>query len=189
MYLVLEYIFFKINIDIILNCVYNFLMKNFYIFLDVDGVLFDYAWIKKNNKNINTMQKFKKESIDALNYLIQSLEKKYNIDLVIISAWRVYKFELLNNMLNKSGLKYNNDIHKTKDSNRPFIRGKEIKDYLKRKKNANNYVIIDDENFDYDKYFDKNRIIKPNIIDNALNMKMVQKFLDYINDNTNELCN
>ena len=52
-------------------------MKNFYIFLDIDGVMYDWDWIiaetnagrmKKGEFN----KKFKPESINALNFLIQN---------------------------------------------------------------------------------------------------------------------
>ena len=151
--------------------------ERYYIFLDVDGVLYDYAWIKKNNKDVRTIRKFKKESIDALNLLISNLEKKYDVDIVITSTWRLYKFQTLLSMLEYSGLNYAKDIHKTHESIRPFTRGEDILSYLKHRKNPNNYVIIDDESFDFAKYFNTTKIIKPNIQNNALNTEMFTKFL------------
>ena len=51
-------------------------MKNFYIFLDIDGVMYDWDWIiAETNAGKMTrgeaIKKFKPESVNALNYLIQ----------------------------------------------------------------------------------------------------------------------
>ena len=169
-------------IDNLCNKIYNKKdMSNFYIFLDIDGVFYDYEWLKNSNNKASSLLKFKPESITALNHLISSLEKQHNVDLVIISTWRLFKFEQLIAIFKNSGLNFDKTIHKTKDSTNPFTRSKDIMQYLKGKNNKENFVIIDDESFDFDLYFDKKNIIKTNIQNNALNKKMVDKFLNTLN--------
>ena len=68
-------------------------MENFYIFLDIDGVLYDWVFVKqqiamKKQKKGGIIKTFNPESISALNMLIFELEKKYNVNLVISSTWR-----------------------------------------------------------------------------------------------------
>lgn len=158
-------------------------MKNFYIFLDIDGVVYDYNWLKHSNNKASSLQRFKPESINALNYLILTLEKHYNVDLIITSTWRLFKFDELIAIFNNSGLIYDKTIHKTKDNNNPITRSKEILEYLNDKKDRDNFVIIDDESFDFDLHFNKKNIIKTNIKDNALNKEMVDNFLKTFSKN------
>lgn len=156
-------------------------MKNYYIFLDIDGVLWDWEYIKyitiNQTKHHKIIQDFNPKSINTLNHLINTMRKqKYNVTLVISSTWR-------NNMhftikkLYENGLNFNcinidiidpnkNDIH----------RGKLIKEYLQDKINYD-YVIIDDEMFDYKEENLTNHLIKTNIMNNSLNRQHLNNFL------------
>ena len=55
--------------------------ENFYIFLDIDGVLWDWNWRKNEFKNGNSKQmlanKFNPESIAAINFL-REIRDKFN---------------------------------------------------------------------------------------------------------------
>ena len=68
-------------------------MKNYYIFLDIDGVLWDWEYIKyitiNQTKHHKIIQDFNPKSINTLNHLINTMRKqKYNVTLVISSTWR-----------------------------------------------------------------------------------------------------
>ena len=66
-------------------------MKNFYIFLDIDGVLNDIEHIKKVHMSgikENATKIFNPESVLALNNLINYLSQNFNVNLVISSTWR-----------------------------------------------------------------------------------------------------
>jgi len=83
---------------------------------------------------------------------------------------------LLNNGLNKT-IK----INCTEISNNTQNRGLEILNYLKNN-SCKNFVIIDDEMFDFNGYFNKNNIIKTNIFNLSLNKEMVIKYLQSLDN-------
>lgn len=159
--------------------------KTFYIFLDIDGVLYDWDYIinevnSGRMKRGSCFKKFKPESIKALNYLIKMLGLQYDVKLVISSTWRSDLSGTIQT-LKKNGLEYNNLIERT-----PFIepskRGEEILWFLKDKENYK-FVIIDDEQFDFSIYFKKSSIIKTEMFHDALSVLHVRKFLDNYNYN------
>ena len=160
--------------------------KNYYIFLDIDGVLYDYKFLipEMENGNIKKgglIKNFNPKSIYALNFLIKYLEKKYNVNLVITSAWR-YNLNLLKEVLLNNGLIFNKEILKIETTEENF-RSKEIQLFIKKNKIKNNFVIIDDETQELEGCFNKKNIIKTNIFDDSLNLKHIK---NYILQNNNE---
>ena len=158
-------------------------MKNFYIFLDIDGVLYDWGYIiaetdAGRREKGGLIDKFKPESIYALNLLINELQKDYNVGLVISSSWRS-NLPFTIQTLKDNGLIYNKKIERTPIYN-PSKRGEQILDYLADKTNYD-FVIIDDEMFDFEKFFEKDKIIKCEAFNSALSVKMVDDFLKNIN--------
>lgn len=159
-------------------------MKNFYLFLDIDGVLYDWDYIiaevnAGRMKRGAFIRKFKPESMKALNYLIEELQKRYFVQLVISSTWRG-NLEFTTKTLKENGLQYNLDLHATPITD-PIERGKQILMYLSDKTNYD-FLIIDDENFDFNKYFNPNKIIKTEMFHNALSLKQVKRYLDVFID-------
>lgn len=159
-------------------------MKNFYLFLDIDGVLYDWDYIiaevnAGRMKRGAFIRKFKPESMNALNYLIEELQKRYFVQLVISSTWRG-NLEFTTKTLKENGLQYNLDLHATPITD-PIERGKQILMYLSDKTNYD-FLIIDDENFDFNKYFNPNKIIKTEMFHNALSLKQVKRYLDVFID-------
>ena len=154
-------------------------MKSFYIFLDIDGVLYDWDFII-NEVESGRMQRgcfiktFKPESMYALNYLIQELSKNFDVKLVISSTWRC-NLPFTIDTLKNNGLVYNKTIEATPISD-PAKRGEQIITYLNNKKNYD-FVIIDDEYFDFKKHFDSNKIIKTEMFHSALTISQVKTFL------------
>jgi hypothetical protein len=154
-------------------------MDNFYIFLDIDGVMYDWKYISTEVKagrmtRGQSINRFKPESVDALNFLIEELEKEYNDGLVISSTWRSNLPNAIKTLKN-NGLIYDKVIDRTPLSD-PIQRGKQISDYLSDKENFD-FVIIDDEMFDFKKYFKREKIIKCNMFNESLNFNMVESFL------------
>ena len=163
---------------------------DFYIFLDIDGVLFDIKYIKDQIdggklKKGKIIKRFDPKCINALNKLIYELEKSYNVVLVISSSWRRF-MEETEEMLKINGLIYNNVLERTPISNNSSERALEILSYLSNKTKPYNLVIIDDSDFNYLNYFKSEQIIKTNIIDCSLNNFMVEDFLKRLNINKNE---
>lgn len=155
--------------------------QNFYIFLDIDGVLNDWKYLKYYLDNHpeekgGVITRFNPMSMFALNYLIEKLEKDYNVCLVIISTWRSNMVETVKTLKNQN-LKYNKQIDALGFYFNSYQRGKEILKYLENKNDKTNFVIIDDEDFDYKNNISKNKIIKTNFFDNSLNLKQVINFL------------
>ena len=154
-------------------------MKEFYIFLDIDGVLWDWPYLKKGMnegriKRGGIIEDLKPESIEALNYLIEKLSIKYDVKLIISSSWR-FNMERTLEIIKKAGLNYNKPIDRTIINFQR--RGIQIKEYLKDKVNYD-YVIIDDEDFDFNEHFQKEKIIKTDVMKGALSIKLVDNFLN-----------
>lgn len=158
----------------------------FYIFLDIDGVLYDWDFIlKKAIKKSGTIKDFNPKSINALNFLIEKLSKSFNVEIVITSTWRINMQKTIEILLN-NGLNKTIKINSTEISNNPQNRELEILNYLQNN-TCENFVIIDDEMFDFDKYFNKNHIINTNIFNLSLNKEMVLKYLKNLDNIENQV--
>ncbi len=151
---------------------------DFYIFLDIDGVMFDWKYRLSSGRKLGGVIKdFNPESVKSLNFLCSALSEQFNTNIVITSTWKQHwdtmleVFEL--NGVNLDGV----TVSKTITKDEPKYRGREIVEYLGDNYSDANFVIIDDEMFDYDKYFDTSDIIKTNMQDDSLNMGMVVDFL------------
>lgn len=163
---------------------YTFYMKreDFYLFLDFDGVLWDWKWrlneIKHGRiKKGSMVNEFNPESIEALNTLLDYIGKSYECHLVISSSWRAL-FEHAKNTLIKNGVNLPNNIDKTPRAKKNNGRGEEILEYLKGKENWHNILIIDNDIDDIKKKFSSNQIIKTSIFDGALNKKQITTWIN-----------
>jgi hypothetical protein len=155
--------------------------KKFYIFLDIDGVMFDWDYILSKPKKGGLIQDFNPESVKALNKLMSDLSTEYRPELVITSTWRSDMFAVYR-AFRDNGVAMSRNIHitSTRLGGDPRYRGKEILDYMGGTTEDRNFVIIDDESFDFDKYFDKSSIIKTEMFHGSLNTKMVDNYLESI---------
>ena len=155
--------------------------ENFYIFLDIDGVLWDWKWRKnaiKNGKINNTQQitEFNPKSVEALNYLSKELNKKYNVKMVISSSWR-HDMNFVKKQFDTQKINYNGELYRTTITNQPERRSLEIIDFLYNHESGD-FVIIDDEKFDFDEFFSKEKIIKTSIFEGSLSKKHIDKWLE-----------
>jgi len=171
--------------------------SNFYLFLDIDGVMNDWDYIISEvnagrMKKGQSIKSFKPESVNALNHLIEELSKKYNFQLVISSTWRM-DMEETTEVFKKHNIIGYDKLDSTPRRFDPHERGKEIIEYLEKhnfNENQDDFLIIDDETFDYDKYFTDDKLIKTEIFHNALSFDMVNKYLkehQNINENNFEM--
>ena len=157
--------------------------ENFYIFLDIDGVLWDWpnriSEIKAGNIEMGgAIEEFKPESVSALNVLINSLGTKYDVTLVISSTWRVDMAKTIV-ALENNNLTQVKKIEATKLSTHR-IRGLEIKEYLKDKPNKDNYCVLDDEVSDIKTFLNQDKIIKTDMFKKALTIEQTHDFLHKI---------
>ena len=155
--------------------------ENFYIFLDIDGVLWDWKYrisaIKEGKASKSgIISSFNPESIDALNNLIALLDQNFSPELVISSTWRENMFAT-KKALYKNGLEFNKPINCTPRHLNPFFRGKEILEYLNSVGHTENYVVIDDGSFDFSNTLNKNNIIKTNIANGSLTNSHIKKYI------------
>ncbi len=162
--------------------------ENFYLFLDIDGVLWDWKWrlseIKQGRiRKGSFITEFNPESIDALNNLINYINGDYDCNLVISSSWRNFMTKTLST-LKKNKLILPKIVDRTELSIRNNYRGEEIINYLQDKDDNDNYVIIDDDMHDFKKFFNPSRIIKTNIYDESLRHHHI---LDYIKSRENNM--
>ena len=162
--------------------------ENFYVFLDIDGVLWDEQFINKliksgvrSKKDDSISNYFKPSSINALNFLICTLNQNFEVILVISSNKRLNMQETISQLKN-NGLTKVNKIDRTPISLESFDmdRGLEIKNYLINKPNNQNHCVIDDEINDITPYIKKENIIKTSD-QKALHQKQVETFLHQLN--------
>ena len=156
--------------------------KKFFIFLDIDGTLYDYNEIAAGH-NLDGVDTLKQESVDALNHLIGKLEEKYEVKLGIISEMKYYMRPLIA-LLKQHNLQYNGRIEPVGGSyGLPKSRGHQIYKHLlvwgKESLDNGYFVVIDDQDHDFATFFNKNNIIKTGgMRGGALNMQDVEEFLE-----------
>ena len=159
-------------------------MKNFYIFLDFDGTMTDKEHIKRlyyqGVRGEDTTKTFKPESVEALNYLIDYLNEKFDVNLVISSVWRrdmeETLFYLKKNNIKLDKIKKLDKTGSYYDQNGINRRDIEIKLYLKGHNETKNFVAIDDE-ADMFNIPPENKI-KTHINDGALNKEMIMEWIE-----------
>lgn len=162
--------------------------KHFYIFLDIDGVLWDYKWLKQEIENGKIkkgglIQSFNSESVNALNYLFKKLSNKYEIYLVISSTYRK-DMNKLKSLFKDYKLNISTIQNICPLPSLNLTREEEILNFVVKNK-AKNYLIIDDETNNLKNLFSQKNIIKTNIYNSSLNMDMVKNALKNIERNEN----
>ena len=176
--------------------------EKFYVFTDIDGTLTDIENTQKmfSSKELSKLYLskgqlyyeravIKKESVQALDFLLSSLENQFDTQLIISSDIRV-ELEPLVDKLKELGLKYPKQIYKTPkihidEQGKTYTgRALEILAFLKNKPNAENLVIIDDSCYDLNKYFSPDKIIKTDCRRRALDNEHVNNFLLNLPENS-----
>jgi len=153
----------------------------YYIFLDIDGVLWDWKYriaAIKDGKipKGGLISSFNPDSIDALNNLIALLDKNFDPELVISSTWRENMFNA-KKVLFMNGLNFDKPINSTPRHLNPLFRGKEILEYLESVGKTENYVVLDDGTFDFASTLKKENIIKTNIANGSLNNGHIMEYV------------
>lgn len=136
-------------------------MKQFYVFLDIDGVLNNHAWIKNffYNKDSKHNRLLSLDNIAVLNKFFKTLKNKgFEVVLVISSSWR-HHMQITISQLKENGLEYEGPFHRT-NFEHDGVRGLQIKDFIKQHKIQKNFVVIDDETADISPHIDSTNIIK-----------------------------
>ena len=156
--------------------------ENYYLFLDIDGVMWDWPWrlgeIKSGRiRKGSAITEFNPESVDALNHLISHISTDYNCNLVISSTWRNFMKATIST-LKKNQVALPDAIDRTPLSKASKQRGKEIETYLVDKPDSQNVLIIDDETSDIIKHFSPEQIIKTNIFEESLRDHHVSEWLE-----------
>ena len=121
--------------------------KQTVIFLDIDGVLVSYLYLK--DRHLDGYHKFVDSAVSALNVLLNVT----NADICISSTWRKGKsIELLQSIFDNRNVN-GKIIGKTPDFGG---RGEEILNWYNNQTDYNNYIIIDDEWCDIEPYIKYN---------------------------------
>jgi len=102
------------------------------LFLDFDGVLNPYGYKTEGAT-------FSKMACKNLNLL---LKKVPELKIVVSSSWRIHGLHAVRDILKSNGIDPKRVIDITGDEK--GIRGNQIKAWLDRHKNVNNFVILDD---------------------------------------------
>ena len=154
------------------------------IFLDVDGVL-----NCRSTKDIcGPFIGIDDKKVGYLKHIVDFTNAK----IVLVSTWKEYWFKTqkedqdymatyLDNKLKKHGLK----IFDKTDDNNSFDRGAYIQRYLKIKElngvNISNFVILDDEMFDYKECKLTKYLVRTSFNSNGLTIKHVKKAIEMLN--------
>jgi len=149
--------------------------ENFYVFIDIYGTMWDIE-SALNSFILDSYSYFRQpsmKSIDALNFLIEELEKEYNVKLIITSTLKKFSTNYYK-IMKEFGLKYSGEIEITSVD---MPKAEAIADYIKDKENFNNVVILEDLPRQILKYFKKESIIKTQIINGGLDKEKVENFL------------
>lgn len=152
--------------------------EKFYVFLDIDGVLNDLQYMQSLDKKQMGIVKVNPRSVDALNYLVEKLSVRYDVEIVVSSTWRSNMIETLVTLVNNGFKKENVSVTRTGDFFTPHYRGREILKYLENKKNNDNYVVIDDETFDFKECIPIRKVIKTSFYTGGLDKKMIDSFFE-----------
>ncbi len=146
------------------------------IFLDIDGVIQPFSSLKRENYNLDKVQKKIAKNFNNNNYLtydkydlgavyfdwhkdaitnLNKLIKKTNAILVISSSWRVFcSFQMLKDYFTLHDLdSFIIDVTPIISKN---DRGEEINSYLSQNLKIKNFVIIDDLDLGISKIFPQN---------------------------------
>ena len=161
--------------------------NKFYVFLDIDGVLWDWNYLKQVESKQNTIVRadsvLNPNSVQALDRLLGILEKGYDTRLVVSSSWRNIKAKREKGyLLYDYGFQYRKPLDHTilrDDMIRPMNRGEEIQHYLDTHGVSaidGDYVIIDDE-MDYLRpYQNLGKVIKTSMAQ-GLNNGHINRYL------------
>jgi len=173
----------------------------FYIFLDIDGTLWDYYTLSINSSYFYDANP---KSMYALHTLIHSLKQKFEPDLVISSTRRIHWQKCKDYLYKEAGLHFEEELlHRTQVDNLDRPRGMKIAEYMLadqgktiksnffinfpieaiRAKKVNKqmtgrYVVIDDNMQPLKSYVPKQNIIETNIHHHSLDIEMVSEFLE-----------
>lgn len=194
---------------------YDFIERkpNYYVFLDIDGTLWCEYYLSKLNVDAETRKliqldaddplagyeniKLSSESVEAINTLIRSLKKKFDVKLVITSRRRNNLPKCIN-YLKVNGLEFDDTIFCTKSGMTP--RGIKILDFLNfmgenqkvprlrknwlmsllykfSKNDFENYVVIDDDEKSIKGFVPSKRFIEVDGIKSSLTKRQVERYL------------
>lgn len=160
-------------------------MKSFYVFLDVDGVLNHYKWIKfvyrlglEKKGYSRTVCPF---NVKVLNKLLKSIEQNgWEPVVVISSSCRFQNMEKIVALLKQNHIHYSGEFHACDEC---IIRGKSIQNFMAQHAVTNNYVVIDDEISDILPYLPKEHIIRTTgIFASGLTNKNIKKFVSRLQE-------
>lgn len=165
--------------------------EKFYVFLDIDGTLWDWDTLRKNQKKIIVLNE---ESVESLKVLLESIKRKFDLDLVITSRRRCYWDDCLC-FLELNGFDVRSYFpNKTQLERTETPRGVKIAEYLRGdglirgpfqkfvarrilSAKKNNFVVLDDDLRPLENYVPKENIIWTDSRHRALDHEMVESFL------------
>lgn len=149
---------------------------NFYLFLELNGVLYNSPVFYKGGLHLNL------RSVKALNTLILCLNKKYNVNLRIISENN--KILQYKNLMQNNGLDFS-CLHSFSTLPKCFFQKRAIVSFLKMSKEATNFAVIDNGVEVYPTRFNPSNVISVNKTSGVLEEHEVHEFLDKLNLSNN----
>ena len=149
-------------------------MKKLLVYLDIDGVLNNNIWELKVFEEMGyyplDRNELSKDNLENFKYLINKLQTKYIVEIILSSSWRWYPetLQAVINQLKEIGLTLagTTDV----EINTTLSRTMEIKNHLKQNRIYQDILILDDILLDDD--------LKPFQIQTNLNEGLTQKLVE-----------
>jgi|LGOV01.1.fsa_nt_gb hypothetical protein len=131
--------------------------KDFYIFLDIDGVFNSYGWahhVKKNNlEKEGFSAEFCSDNLKIFNKMLKEIRSNnFEPKIILSSDWRKERFQEAIDLFNKYGIEYDGEYDKTGNAHIPpdkegMKRASEIASYCEANDIdlKDSFIIIDDK--------------------------------------------
>lgn len=136
--------------------------EDFFIFLDIDGVLNSEEWVLSFPKGtFFLIDDIDPKLVKNLQYLMDEINKEHRVVICVSSSWRS-QMAKVGYVLGRAGLEYNEMWYKTEHTFGD--RGREILDFIDKMKSRgekmNKYLVIDDESQDIVNYIPEDFFLK-----------------------------
>lgn len=157
--------------------------RKYLVFLDIDGVFTSNRVHLSHNAVYDVWHRFDPVAVDFMN----KIHDTYPVDFVLISTWKDHLDTSDNSIIhwiraafansgfrgNLAGFWKTDPLNEGLTKPKPYTRAHEIRDYLKEiASDVEDYIIFDDNDYDFKKVLGKSRLVKTHDEDGLLTKHM-----------------
>lgn len=157
-------------------------MKNYLVFLDIDGVFTSARVHEAHNSVYEVWHRFDPVAVDFMN----KIHDTYEVEFVLMSTWKNYvpvdhehsKHWVLSAFGNSGFRGKVADVWKTDPNeswvdNYRYTRAHEVKEYLEDRPFVDDFIMFDDNDYDFKKVLGKSRLVKTDSMNGLLHKHML----------------